>query len=477
MHGDQASSIAQNIRVRLIWAGLVLGMLAALLVGFRNLFDWERELADIPALPLATGMVIAGVWFLWLIWPIRSGVRLPAATETSILRRIVVVGLLLRVLMLWSVPALEDDFHRYLWDGAVAANGFNPYGVVPAAATEEGATGVISELAERSGSVHDRINHPHLRTIYPPVAELAFAIAYLAEPWSLLAWRLVCLACEASTLWLLLTLLKEMGRSPLLVMIYWLNPLVIKELMNSAHMEAILVPLVLGTVLLTVRGHLITAAGVLGLAAGTKVWPLMLAPLVLRPLISQPARLAAAVGVLAVVSVLCATPPWLAGFDDTSGFVAYATIWKSNSALFPVLEKFSGSIVSAIGLDAAYAGRLARLAVAAALSTITVAMVMRPISGSEDLIGRVTLLVGALVLLAPAQFPWYLVWVQPFLVLRPVLGLLAATALMPVYYASFYFRAHDIYYIFSDWIVWAIWIPVWLLLLREAWYSRPLSRA
>ncbi|MBA4207891.1 MAG: hypothetical protein C0457_23155 [Polymorphum sp.] len=152
MHGDQASSIAQNIRVRLIWAGLVLGMLAALLVGFRNLFDWERELADIPALPLATGMVIAGVWFLWLIWPIRSGVRLPAATETSILRRIVVVGLLLRVLMLWSVPALEDDFHRYLWDGAVAANGFNPYGVVPAAATEEGATGVISELAEQAGS-------------------------------------------------------------------------------------------------------------------------------------------------------------------------------------------------------------------------------------------------------------------------------------------------------------------------------------
>ncbi len=40
---------------------------------------------------------------------------------------IIGVGLLSRLILIPSQPVLEDDYYRYLWDGAVTAHGYNPY--------------------------------------------------------------------------------------------------------------------------------------------------------------------------------------------------------------------------------------------------------------------------------------------------------------------------------------------------------------
>ena len=45
------------------------------------------------------------------------------------------VGLLARLMMFASEPVLEDDWHRYLWDGASVASGVDPYKFAPAEAT------------------------------------------------------------------------------------------------------------------------------------------------------------------------------------------------------------------------------------------------------------------------------------------------------------------------------------------------------
>jgi len=39
---------------------------------------------------------------------------------------IFIVGIIARLIMVISTPILEVDFYRYLWDGAVTANGYNP---------------------------------------------------------------------------------------------------------------------------------------------------------------------------------------------------------------------------------------------------------------------------------------------------------------------------------------------------------------
>ena len=180
--------------------------------------------------------------------------------------------------------------------------------------------------------------------MYPPVAQGAFALAYLLKPWSLLAWRSVLLACDLASFVLILLLLRECGRSPLWSALYWWNPVVIKELFNSAHMDAVVLPLVLAALLFAARRRYVSAVTTLGFAAGAKIWPALLLPLVLRPLVLRPKRLVLAVALFGAMIALWATPVLLGRLDEHSGFVAFASSWQTNSAYFPALES---------GIDAA----------------------------------------------------------------------------------------------------------------------------
>lgn len=433
------------------------GGLVVLLLIFRARFDWERDLIDTPALLLAVGMVCAGLAYLWTLRLAEAFERMSVPDQRALLALVVGVGLTLRLALLWSTPALEDDYHRYLWDGAITAHALNPYAIAPQDAPGPTSPQLVRDLAANAGYVFDRINHAKVRTIYPPVAQAFFAIAYLAEPWSLLAWRLVCLAAEGVSLGLLLLLLRETGRSPLWVALYWLNPLVIKELVNSAHMEAIVVPFVLGTVLLAIRGRLLAACMMLVLAAGTKVWPLLFVPLVLRPLVGDWRRLLAAVAIISVGTSVVAVPMILAGLEPNAGVVAYASSWQRNGALVPGLT----SAIAAAGLADQTAGTVARGLVAITAGLIALMLATKPIAGAADFARRSALLATAVLLLSPAQYPWYLAWVMPFMALFPIRGMLLATALMPIYYASFYFRALGIESVFNTYVVWLIWLPIW----------------
>jgi alpha-1,6-mannosyltransferase len=455
-----------------------LGLLAALLILFRGRFGGEKELIEYPARWLAAGLVLAGLLFLALIPLIRRDEALKGRPLRRRLALVVVVGLGLRVALLWSTPALEDDYYRYLWDGGVTASGHNPYKYAPSQAGEDGmAPDAIKALATAADVVHSRINHADLRTIYPPVAEAFFALAHGAEPWSLLAWRLVCLGGEVATLALLLALLADLKRSPLWVAVYWWNPVVIKELINSAHMEAILMPFVLAALLLSVRKQPMWATSALALAAGAKLWPVILAPLIWRQLLVSPRQLATAVGILGTACVLWAVPPLLAGLGDDSGFVAYATHWKTASAIMPNLERLIGMLLSPFHAEPSTVSRAARGLVGIVLAASVVWIARKPLVGPQDLIERALLTVAALYLLSPSQFPWYLIWLQPLLCVRPERGWLLATALVPLYYASFYFYATDRAWIFREIIVWAIWLPIWATLIKDALDRRGISAA
>ena len=456
----------------------VLGAAAAIFILNRHRFDWAFELADIPAAGFAIGLSLAGLSVLPLPWLIRRSAGLPARQHKQLLVFVVAVGLALRASMFLVEPVLEDDYYRYLWDGGVTAQGLNPYALAPSAAKEEGDETAIGRLAEQAGVVMDRVNHPDLKTIYPPVAQAAFALAHLIEPWSFRAWRAVCLTGEVVTLILLGALLIAAKRSPLWVALYWWNPLIIKEMSNSAHMEAILMPLVLGALLLSVRGRMMSAAGVLGLAAGAKLWPILLAPLLLRPLWSAPVdwrKLFVASMILALMMAAWVLPPYLGGIDETSGFVAFANYWQTNSALFPVLAATLDKLMQALRLPAENAGLIARAMLGLIVAATGVALAIRPWTDARELLGKVLVFTAVLFLLSPAQFPWYAAWMMPFLSFRPSLPLLGLTALLPIYYVSFHFLAREQYDVYRYGLVWLIWLPVWMGLGLQIWRRRSIT--
>ncbi len=454
-----------------LWLTLTATLVAASigLHFFSANFARDVELTERPALFLTASLVAAGILYLLAVPLITRSLALDRAPQKSILWIILAGGLAMRLALMFSTPALEDDWYRYLWDGGVTAHGFNPYEASPDDAQGEPYHYSLQPLAQQSGVVIERVNHSELTTVYPPVAQAAFALAHFISPWSLTAWRIVCLAAECATLLILLALLGHIGRSQIWVALYWLSPLAAKEFINSAHMDAVVMPFVLGAALLSVKQRHLSAAAVLGLAIGAKFWPLLLAPLILRPLLSNPSRLAVAVCILAALTLAAAAPMLAGATGDTAGLTAYATYWRNNSAHYGLLEKALSFVMKPFVLDTRIPGQAARVLLAGLAGAFALWTARKPVTGAQDLLKRLGLMTAAVVLLSPSQFPWYAAWVLPFLVFTPWSGLLLMTALIPIYYAGFYFSARETYATYREVVVFAIWLPVWALLAYEAW--------
>ena len=445
---------------------LLAGALATLALS--DAFAYEIDVADTPVTWLVAVGMASGAVYLALPRLIRR-----SHPSAPLIAGMIGLGFALRLAMLPSTPILEDDVYRYLWDGAVVSAGIDPYAHAPSEVLADtlgediGDGAALARLAGESGVILERVNHPHLRTIYPPAAQAVFALANGLAPWNLTAWRGVLLVFDAATLALITALLATLGRSPLWAALYWWNPLVVKELFNSAHMDGLLLPFMLGAVLLAVRGRPVWAAGALAIAAGMKLWPVLLLPVILRTAWCDARAAAAAVPVFAALAGAMAWPVIAAGLGPDSGFTAYGRTWEMNDALFMAVAWGMAGALDAANIAAYHAGILARLAVVAALAALVAWQCRAPADTAEALCGRVLAVVAALFLLGPTAYPWYYVWMAPFLAVTPRFSLLALSALLPLYYLRFHFDARGAPEVFDHGIVWLEYLPVWALLVWE----------
>jgi alpha-1,6-mannosyltransferase len=424
-------------------------------------FQFAAPIAPIdrPAAAFAAALSLCGFTVIGLVPLIRW---LDASTGAAWhLPFIIGVGLLMRVIMLPSAPILENDFQRYLWDGAVLANGQNPYALAPDAALALPADTPLGGLAREGAAIIGDINFPQLRTIYPPVAELAFAGVHLVAPFSLMGLRLLFLAAEGATLLLVLALLKDAGRSPLWVSLYWWNPLIVSQLINAAHMEALLLPPLLLALRLGLRRRSGWAGVALALAAGIKLWPVLLLPLLLKVSRTHWWPLAT----FAVVTAAWAIPYfWLATGED-AGLVAYSLDWQTFGALTLVLQAAADTVAAPHG-DA-----VARVIASGAAVVIAAGLAWRlpPDAPPQRVIAYAGVTAYAVFLLSPAQFPWYGAWFIVFLPFLPGWSMLALNLTLPLYFLAFHLMARDDMDTFENGVVWLAWLPVWLLLAWDLW--------
>ena len=318
---------------------------ATALLSFR--FEYGGDQFSRPLPLMVTLLCAAGVVYFIAAVACRS-----TPNAKPLLGWIIVVGISARAIFLFSTPICETDFYRYLWDGGVTASGHNPFGYVPADVIGGDAPLSLVALGQDAGQVLGRVNHPHLATVYPPTCQAAFVVAHWLKPWNLTAWRIVLLVFDATALLLLFLLLKKLKLPLAALAIYWWNPLVIKEVVNSGHMDIIILPFLLGALLLALNRRYKSCAAVLALAVGAKLWPIILLPLLLRPLLKKPRRLIPAVlvfaGVLAVLFVPLAAA---VGVREESGFLAYAQQWTMNDALFMALSKLVAAIPGLFGIE------------------------------------------------------------------------------------------------------------------------------
>ena len=301
----------------------------------------------------------------------------------------------------------DNDVWRYLWDGHVSALGFDPYRHAPAElealADDEDPQALALFEQELWQDIFDRVSYEGYRTVYPPLAQGLFRLLHAAAPGSVFAWKAVVAAFDLGTCLLLLIMLRRRGR-PAAALIYAWNPLVLKELAGSGHLDAVMIFFLVLSIHLLDRGRRAAGLAAYGLAVLTKATPILLAGLYLRR--TRPRQWAALAATLAAGAL-----PFLGSLEIMArSLLVFAREWVFNPGPWLLLRE----VGNGLGLD----GRAVAGGVSLAVTLGLVAWTLWRDDGSfRRLVSGSFLVLGGFLVFSAAVMPWYLLWVLPHVAL------------------------------------------------------------
>ncbi len=355
---------------------------------------------------------------------------------------VLAIAAILRLTVFFSNPIQEADFYRYIWEGHVVLAGRNPAGAAPAELApyqpDRGAFdlwAVESDPGQTEAArlVRERVSYPTVSTIYPHLAQAVFAVNSQLWGWDPLGFRKTLLVFDLLTLLLLWLILRERHQPPAVLLLYAWCPIVLKEITNSMHIDAVCVCLLAAFVLAFMKQQYFLGFLALFLASLVKITPLVLFPLAGFYLLRRGLwrRLLWQTAVMVALGLIALWIMHLGAADPLSGLRAFAGGWRQNDSIYGVTHFVLQSVLEPEYAAGATRGILFSLyAVGLGLSYIYVDRLDRLI----DACGWALL---ALFLISPVGNPWYLMWLLPFYVWRRRWLWLAVLVLTSLYYRVF----------------------------------------
>ncbi len=388
-----------------------------------------------PVIALSAALIIAGIAWCAFVLILRK----KAVSGRAMLGTYFLLGLVLRLIFFNSAPVYENDYKRYLWDGAVVASGENPYRFSPTEIFEAGKPGArsipdLTWLAMKSndaGYITAEINSPKLTTIYPPAAQAVFTAAYAIAPYKPWGLKLVFLFVEILGFIALIAGLRARNLSLGWSAAYWLNPVIIFTTYNGVHMDVLLVAPLMAAILWIGR-HPFRAAIMLSLAAAIKIWPLLLAPVLFRGWRHRPliyVEIAVLVGGLTLISLA----PMLLTYKAEAGLTAYSANWTNSSFIFPGIREALEVLLES-------PDRIARYLIAIILTGLSLWLGFVKVQDESLIPTHLMILTAAFVFLSPTGYPWYFIWFFMFLPFALQHWSARGLALLSVGAAAYYAR-------------------------------------
>lgn len=521
-----------------ILAGLSIGIYALItLLSWR--FEFNSTTTERPIIAVLGLFAIA-----FAIYLVATAITWHANERSRMLKLVIGSAIAFRVVMLFSLPIQEVDIYRYLWDGVVSTAGVSPFRYSPMRVNKADASTIqdadlirlvkIREDNPAIAEILNRVHFPELPTIYPPSSQAVFAAATLTTPPSsslltrLFVMKAWLVGFDVATLFVVIGLLRRCGKPVGRCVIYAWCPLMMKEVANSGHLDAIAVFLTASGVLLCARwlfpagqphdadqthgadqthdadqthgvgdainsinavSKTVTAlliAIVLGLAVGAKLYPVVLAPLVLFTLArKQGWRFTvapAAAFVLTSAVLLSAMVPGQTnsgepavaqtgqGDDPSLGVVTFLRRWEMNDFLFLILienikptshlgphetawftvvpESIRQTTVNyaatRLNVDSGEAPFMIARAITAVVFlvfAVTLAWRTAP-KGLDRFCEAAFLTIAWFWLLCPTLNPWYWTWAMPLLPFARGRAWLVVSGLVLMYYLRFWLVYH-----------------------------------
>ncbi|MFC1476438.1 glycosyltransferase [Fibrobacterota bacterium] len=196
---------------------------------------------------------------LWKLWPDKKPIL-----------SLVLLAVIVRFAVVVQFPH-GDDIHRYIWEGEIQLQGYNPFKLAPK----------CPELKHLRNENWKSINHKKLPTIYWPFSQILFKNTARISS-SKTFFKTVFVLFDIGVIILLLFLCRNFGISSRHSLLYALNPFTIIFTAGDGHLEVVMVFwAVLAIYLLRTRRYALMYLS-LGIAVMTKITPIIFLPFVIR---------------------------------------------------------------------------------------------------------------------------------------------------------------------------------------------------
>lgn len=353
---------------------------------------------------------------------------------------IICFGIIFRITLLPTAYTTSDDIHRYLWEGKVLVNGYNPFTTPPEDST-------LNYLRDDN---YEKVTFKNMPAIYPPFSQTVFALNYLVAGNSVYFLKIIYLFFEVLTLIFLLKLLLLKAKNPKYILLYAWLPLPIMEYFINAHLDPIGITFIVLFLYYFEKSKFNISSVMLALAFLSKILAVLLLPLIIKKTGYKKAFIFYAVFLLTCIIFYL---PFVSGNPDVlKGLFRYLQHWEFNGSVYNLLKLFFTR------------GDIAHLLCAGLLS-VSVLVVSFKYKEFMNAVFTVFLLI---IIFSTTVYPWYLGWIAALNVFSPFYSILSL--FFTINFSNFTPLA-------PKWkeypIVWIIeYFPFYSLLIYDLWRRR-----
>ncbi|MGB4520426.1 MAG: hypothetical protein WBI28_00620 [Candidatus Omnitrophota bacterium] len=342
------------------------------------LLIWQPD----PRINIAKFILIYVILFLLYITTIII-IQRQETLKPAFLYIVIIFAVFFRVCLLASTPKLSNDIYRYLWDGKVSSSGINPYSFPPDSPN-------LKYLQDEN---FKKIGHYEAFTCYPPLSQMIFMSAYKINP-GFYFLKIIFVLFDIGIMLLLLAILKFLKKNVLKIVTYAWNPLVVIEISGNGHLDSFAIFWVILAVFLYYKKKFFLSLFSLALASLAKFFAI--------PLLflygARPLKLSRLLLVLGFAGLFFLPFIW-AGSKIFKGLADYLTLWEFNGSVFPLVLYLTKSYT------------LTKTFIFIFLFIIFLGLFKKNI----ELPRAIFIMLTTMLVLSPTVYPWYLLWILPFL--------------------------------------------------------------
>lgn len=331
---------------------------------------------------------------------------------------IFILGVLFRLVFLFSSPSLSDDYFRFTWDGELLNIGESPFSFLPKDYEIHFEEDSLLEhqfqalYNAKSVSFPEGMNSRNYHSVYPPINQFVFAIAsQIGSPnnGSLIVIRCLILLMEVLSFFVLSRLLLKKGRVSWLIGLYWLNPLVIIELTGNLHFEAFAIGFLLLTLYYLMNNKTNSAGLSMALAISAKLNPIFLIGAAFKQVpFNKFLRFTIIGGVMTCLGfVILLDNDTFWNFKNSFGL--YFTWFEFNASFFYLLRGL-GFLMADIDITP-------NISLIFPLVTVLIFLLMILRNTKKDIYERLLLLYMVYFSFTPVVHPWYITIMLPLAIL------------------------------------------------------------